>query len=219
MTNYNIQDMENFDTVKEIEESTKITEEDKNKIKEILENKSDYKSYQVIDTNKENYKIIYLKGNVISTKEAISFLLSSLVKDPKAIIGGYISNYLATISIHDIDFVENKIKILKNINLTTTKEIDTIGYKIYNYGKENVFYLSPEYEIYAEEYRSVNKPIVNVNRVMKKLKMPMAITMKISYLVLPILVICSITAIFVTKKRYNEKILQNYRYNNNFVYI
>lgn len=205
MTNYNIQDIEDFDTAKEIEESTKITEEDKNKIKEILENKSDYKSYQVIDTNKENYKIIYLKGNVISTKEAISFLLSSLVKDPKAIIGGYVSNYLATISIHDIDFVENKIKISKNINLTTTKEIDTIGYKIYNYGKENVFYLSPEYEIYAEEHRSVNKPIININRVMRKLQMPMAITMKISYLVLPILVICSIIAVFVTKKRYNEK--------------
>ncbi len=205
MTNYNIQDIEDFDTAQEIEESTKIPEEDKVKIKDILEDKSEYKAYLVIDTNKEKYEIVYLKENVISTTEAISFLLSSLVKDPKAIIGGYVSNYLATISIHDIDFIGNKIEISKNINFITTKEIEAIGYKIYNYGKENVFYLSPEYEIYAEEYRSINKPIINVNRVMKKLQMPMAITMKISYLALPILVICSIIAVFVTKKRYNEK--------------
>ena len=108
MTNYNIQDIESFDTTQEIEESTKIAGEDKAKIKDILESKSEYRAYLVIDTNKENYEIIYLKENVISTTESIKFLLSSLIKDPKAIIGGYVSNYLATISIYDIDFIGNK---------------------------------------------------------------------------------------------------------------
>lgn len=205
MKNYSVQDIEEFDSIQEIKESTKIDKEDKIKIENILENKSEYKAYQVIDINKKNYEIIYLKENVISTTEAVKFFLSSLVKDPRAIIGGYISNYLATISVYDIDFIESKIEISKNINFTTTKEIDKIGYKIYNYDKENVFYLSPEYEIYAQEYRSVNRPIIKVNRVMEKLQMPMAITMKISYLLLPILVVFSIVSVFITKKKYNEK--------------
>ena len=205
MTNYTVQDIEKFDSIQEIEESTKISNEDKTKIKDILKNKSEYRAYLVIDTNKENYEIVYLNGNIISTKEAVGFLLSSLIKDPKAIIGGYTSNYLATISIYNIDFVGNNIIMDKHINLTTTKEIDAIGFKIYNYEKENVFPLSPEYEKYAKEYKGINKPIININRVMRKLQVPMAITMKISYLLLPILAICSIIAIFRTKKKYNEK--------------
>lgn len=70
---YSTQDIKELDSIEEIEECEKITEEDKTKIKDILENKSDYKSYGVIDINEENYKVIYSKGNIISTKEAIKF--------------------------------------------------------------------------------------------------------------------------------------------------
>lgn len=205
MTEYKIQDIQEFDEIVEIETNTKITQEDKEKIKKIIQKESDYKSYKVIDTNKENFEILYLKENVISTKEALNFLLTSFIKEPNVILGGYISNYLATISLHDIEFSGMDIIINKNINLTSTIEIDAIGFKIYNYGNETVFPLSPEYEMYANEYRNINKPVVAINFVMRILKLPVTIVMKISFLMLPILVICSIIAIFRTKKRYSEK--------------
>lgn len=205
ITEYEIQEIREFNEIKEVEENTKIKEEDKEKIKQILENNSEYKSFTVIDTNNENYEIIYSKQKAISISESIKFWMETLVKEPKVIIDSYITNYLATISLYDIDFDGLKIIINKKINMTGTKEINDIAYRIYEYGKTNVLPLTEEFDIYATEYKETGKPIVAINWVMKKLELPCAIVMKISFLILPLLTICSIILVFRTKKRYNSK--------------
>lgn len=205
INNYDVKDKEDFDTIEKIENCDRISQEDKDEMKLILEDKSNYKSFKVIDINKDNYKIIYTKGKVISTGESIKFWFNTLVHDPIAIAGSYATNYLATISIYDIDFEGSKIIVDKHLNFSHTKEIDVIGLKIYTYGNETVFPLPDKYETYASEYRTVNKPVVAINWVMRKLQLPVTLAMKIAFLLLPILAIISIVAVFRTKKKYTEK--------------
>ena len=88
-----------------------------------------------------------------TTGEAIKIWFKELGKNPIKLIGHYVDNYLATISFYDIEFEGMKIKTNKNINLKHSAEIEAIGYKIYGYGNECVFPLSPEYEPYAADYR------------------------------------------------------------------
>lgn len=205
LSEYDVQKNERFDTIEEVEKEEKITPEDKEKILQIINNKSDYKSYTVMDVKKEYYKIIYSKEEVISTMESAEFLFNSLINDFGTVIKGYFSNYLATISIYDIRFDVMDIIIEKNINLLDNVEIKAIAYKIYGYGNGNVFPLSEELAPYAEPYIGTNKPIVAINWGMRKLQIPANIAMKISYILLPILVIISIIGVFKTRKRYTEK--------------
>lgn len=174
-------------------------------MKKVLENQIDYKSFMVVDTKKENYQVIYTKDTVISTGEAIKFWISSFAHEPFLIINNYITNYLATTSIYDIEFDGMKILIDRNLNFKSAEEIEKIGFKIYGYANECVFCLSEDLEPYATEYRTINKPLVAINYIMRNMQLPSMIIMKIIYLILPFLAIISIVSVFVTRKKYNEK--------------
>lgn len=141
---------------------------------------------------------------VSSTSEALKIAMEELFTNPIGVFSSYLRNYLATISIYQLDQEQNVI--IENIDLTgATPEIGAIGFRIYNYGIENTFPLSNDLNVYATPYREVNKPIVAINYIMTKLKTPVVIAMKISFLCLPILLIGSIVFVFRTKKRYQEK--------------
>lgn len=201
---YDNASIKKFDTIEEIQNNEKINEDDKQKMIDVLEGESEYKSFNVLVKNDE-YKIIYNKGTNISTMEAVKFLVNSFVEDPILIINNYIANYLATISVYDIEFEGMKIIIDREIDFINTEEIEAIGFRIYEYGLENVFPLSEEYEIYAQPYKDTNKPIVALNWIMKQLKMPNVLVMKIAFLMLPILTIISIISLFFIKNKYNKK--------------
>ncbi len=201
---YNIKN--GFETIQAVQENTKISQEDKEKMVQVLENNSEYQSFTVIDTNQENYEIIYSKGKVISTLDATKFLLNTLIKNPKVILGCYLRSYLVTISMYSISFDGPRVlQTGTKLEFTNTQEIDAIGFKIYNYGTPTNFLLLEKYEPYAKEYEDVNKPVVAINWLLRNLQIPSAIAMKISFILLPILTIASIVAVFRTKKRYNEK--------------
>ena len=128
--------------------------------KENIEEDSNEKDNLTEETNEEKN---------ITVGQAIKCLCDSIKKDPKAVFEVYISNYLATISIYPIDFDEMKIIVQKQFDWTNTEEIRKIGYKIYEYGEENVFYLLETVSRYAEEYKSINKPITIVNKIITSL--------------------------------------------------
>lgn len=202
---YDTEDNENFDTVEKIEENKKISEEDKLKMIDVLEEKSQYKSFRVIDMKEDQYKVLYAKEDAISTVEAFKFWLETFKENPNVIIESYVSNYFATISIYPISFDNSRIIITKEFNWTDTTEISAIGYRIYEKGLGNVFYLPDKLAIYGAEYENINEPITVTNYFMKKLILPDTVIMKISYLLLPILTIISIIAVFITKNRYQKQ--------------
>lgn len=208
ITEYSVQNIKNFDTIEEVEECNRISEQDKEKIYDIIEERSQYKGFKVVDVNEEEYKIIYSKEESISLTEAIKFWIETFKKDPKIIIKSYITNYFATTSLYNIDFEGMSISISKGIDFLNTKEIDEIGFKIYEYGNSNVFSLdgnTENLEQYVAEYESVNEPILAINWIMQKLQIPVTIVMKISYILLPILTILSIIVVFRTNKKYEKE--------------
>lgn len=204
ITEYHTLKDQDFDTVDKINKQGKISDEDKEKMIDILNDKSEYKSFKVIDVNEDNYKVLYAEGEVTSTKEAIAYLLDILKTKPSVVINSYISNYLATTSIYSMNYENSKMVINKNFNWTDTTEIGVIGYRIYSKDSSNVFPLQ-SYGEYAEKYMTTNQPIKPFNWMFESLQKPITIVMKISYLLLPILTIISIIGVFRTKKRYQEK--------------
>lgn len=205
MTDYKTENSKNFDTNDKILQSDKISESDKQKMIEVLDGKSEYKSYRVMDVMKDKYEIVYSKGEVTSTGEAMKYWIQKLAENPKLILSGYVSNYLATTSLYPIEFEGMRAVVQKEFDWKTTKEIDQIGYKIFNYGSSNKFYLSEYLEPYAKDYEDVNKPIVAINKVIRSLILPCTIIMKIAYLLLPFLTVGSIIFIFITKGKYDKK--------------
>lgn len=205
ITEYTLKNTEEFNNIETIKQNEKLTQEDKEKMVEILENNSEYKSFSVIDTKKENYDVIYSKNNVLSVGDSIKYLLSTLVKEPKAIVNSYVTNYLATVSLYNIEFDGMQIIINKGLDFTNSVEIGAIGFRIYEPEMENTFVLSEEYEPYALIYKEKNTPIRIVNVVMKNLQTTEIIVMKICYALLPIFTIASIISVFLVKKKYNEK--------------
>lgn len=150
---------------------------------------------------------IYTEVEVSSTSEALKIAIEKLLTDPKTVFSSYVKNYLATIDIYQLDQERNVI--IENIDLSgAASEIGAIGFRIYNNGNENTFPLSDDLYVYATPYREINKPIFVINWVMTKLKTPVVIAMKITFLCLPILLIGSIVSVFRTKKRYQEKYIK-----------
>lgn len=206
ITEYSQEKGEEYYTIDGISNNDKIDENDKKMIIDILNKNSGYKTYKVMrDSKKEKYKIIYLKSDDITTGEAIKYWFDMFKENPRQILEGYVSNYLATTSIYQIEFNEMQIIIKKEFNWTNTEEIRKIGYKIYEYGEGNVFYLLETVSRYAEEYKSINKPITIVNKIITSLIIPDTIIMKISYLILPLLTIVSIISVFRTNGKYDKK--------------
>lgn len=205
ITEYSKKDVIDFDSTEKINNNDKLKEIDKKEMIKIINNNSEYKAFIVIDTKKENYDVIYCKSNTASTGEAIEYLLTIAVKDPKAVVKSYITNYLATTSWYNISFNGMNIVVDKKIDLKNTVEIKKIGFRIYEQGIDNVFPSSEELQPYTEVYRENNTPIRIVNIIMKNLEMPVTVVMKVSYLLLPIITIVSCIAVFIIKKRYDEK--------------
>lgn len=191
-----------FDEVDEIEKCEKISYSDKEKMKNIIENNSEYKYFKVIDTKEENYTVLYSTGDAIKGGEIIKFWLGAFAKNPGRFIKNYINNYLATTSIKRIEFQNGKIIITNEIDWLDTVEINAIGTKTYAYENSNTFALSSTLEQYAIKYQCINRPIIPVNYFMKKMILPVTIFMKICYLFLPIFTIIGIIAVFKTRKEY-----------------
>lgn len=201
---YDTERVDEFDEIEEVQENDKVSIEDKEKMINVLNENSDYKSFRVMDVKEDKYKILYSKSDAITTKEALDFWIATFKQNPWLVIDSYISNYLATISVYPIEFNRSRIVITKKFNFTKTEEIQIIGCRIYEDNIGNVFPLPEDLEMYGTEYEGVNTPILATNNFMKLLLKPNILAMKICFLLLPLFTFISIIAVFRTKKRYDK---------------
>lgn len=193
----------------------RISEEDKQKILNIKEGKTDeYKNFLLVECapyrdleNSKKIKVIYTKDENLSLTEAISFLVTTFCENPKSIIEGYFNNYLTTIGLYKGKTVEVTSYVTKELNLTGTYENSYIAGNIYR-DMVNNLNVPDHYYKYIENYNGINRQIKIVNNLMLKMLPDAIITFKIFLLIVPILFIISfIKFVFlVIKKKENKKI-------------
>ena len=199
-----------------IENDTRLNEEDRIKIINIIDGKDEnYKGFILLDKgtymNPEGQrKVIYTKEKDISVVEGINFVLQILIKEPKTLLSSYISNYLAIIDIFDVQTKTefgNYYYIEKNFSLEQDTEITFLGYCIYR-NNSNALYLPDFYAKYAQEYIGVNKYIEPVNDYMVSMMIPAKAVFKFVMLLLPLIWLIKIIQYFIIKNKYQENYLK-----------
>lgn len=190
----------------------RLNEEDRKKIIEIIDGKSEqYKGFILLDkgtymTPEGQRKVIYTKEKDISMGEGLSFVGNILLNEPSILIKSYISNYLAIIDIFDVKVTTeygNYYYIDKNYTLEQDTEITFLGYCIYR-NNSNALDLPEYYAQYAQEYISNNKYIEPINDYMVYMMIPAKAIFKFVMLLLPIIWIIKVVSYFVTRKKYEK---------------
>ena len=127
--------------------------------------------------------------------------------DPMSYIKGQFNNYLAISNVYAIGFENYRSYNTKEfLELTIGNENTAIPQKIYQYDESNCFYIQMEkYNEGIEPYKEINKPIVCVNYVMKKLMPVCTVWNKVIFVLLPVLTVLYIVLYFINQKKYNEK--------------
>lgn len=216
VTEYRADPNEENYTKEKIEKDERLNEEDRKKILEILDNKSEeYKGFILLDKgtymNPEGQrKVIYTKEKDISVGEGIGFVVDTLIHEPVTLFKSYISNYLGIIDIFDIKVTTeygNYYYIDKNYTLEQDTEITFLGYCIYR-NNLNALDLPDHYAKYAQEYISVNKYIEPINNYMIDMMIPAKAVFKFVMLLLPVIWLIKIISYFITRKKYNETYLK-----------
>lgn len=188
--------------------NNRISNEDKEKIYTILDkNNTDYSNFIILRSSnpeKEKYDhIFYIKGENLTTSDAIKFVFETLIDRPISLLNSYISNYLAIINIYQIGFEYdvNKLFIVKEFDVLSSSENSAIAYKIYNTNTSNIFPLSEEYSKYAENYYGKNQGLTIFNFIMRKLQNIAVIVFKITLLILPFEIILIIILLILSKRK------------------
>lgn len=201
-------------TRENIENNEKINQQDKEKIIEIMDNKSEqYKNFAIIECspymqreNNKKVKVIYIKEENLSVTEAVGFLIKTFFESPTSILEGYFNNYLTTIGLYKAKTVESGAYVTKELSLYGTYENSYISYNIYRDMKNNLN-VPKHYEPYIENYNGINRQIKLVNSYMLKVSNLAILTFKIFLLISPILLIISLIKYVVlrVKKVENKK--------------
>lgn len=217
ITNYRADPNKDNYTREKVEKDERIEEKDKQQILDIIDGKTDkYKSFILLDKGTflnpiGNRKVIYTKNDNISVGESIKFVLNTLGKEPKTVIGSYISNYLAITDIYKVRVnIEygNYYYIDKTFSWEQDLEITFLGYCIYR-ANSNALDLPDFYSIHATEYISNNEFIKPVNNYMVSMMLPAKVIYKCIMLLLPILWIIKIVQYFITRKKYEKEHIRN----------
>ncbi len=200
-----------------IVKDTRISEEDKQKILDIIDKKSnEYKSFILLDKGtfiepEGNRKVIYLKDENISVGEGLKFVADTFFSEPATVINSYISNYLAIIDVFkvrvNIDY-GNYYYIEKSFDLGQDLEINFLAYNIYR-NMTNALDLPEFYSKYAQEYISNNQYIEPVNNYMVSMTLPAKVLFKVIMLLLPLLWLIKLISYFIFRKKYEQKFITN----------
>ena len=157
-------------------------------------------------------KIIYTKENDVSTVEAAKFILSTLVHRPWFLLEGYISSYLATIDIFQVEFEfdTTKIILIKKFDLLYSTENSPIAYRVYNTNSSNLLGVIDYYMPYAGSYETTIKPVKLVNFVFQKLENISTIIFKFTLLLLPFLFVEAVILRIKLRGKYNDKYIRSF---------
>lgn len=191
----------------QIIETTKISENEKQEIKKIIEGNSEYNKFLLYKNKNEKSKdmVLFLEGDEITTGESIKFWFKTLFTTPMTIIRSYVNNYLCIINIFDITFIDISPIATTDLNVFGTAENEKIAYRIYDEKLSNLFELPLVYEQYALKYETDIEPIRIVNIIMKSIGTIFVLLTKLGFFILPIVLIGII--FMAIKKRENYSIL------------
>lgn len=201
-----ISQLQKTNVIEDVEISTKDREE----ISKIENGSSKYNNYILYENKNENSKdmVLFIEGEVATTGEAIKFWFKTLGTTPITIIRSYINNYLCTINIFDISFAGPSPVVTTQLNVFGTAENEAIGYKIYR-DQSNTFPTLEKYEPYVEPYKTTQQPIKIVNVIMKGLGTFSTMVAKLSFLILPIVLIWVIVIAIKNRKVANKQKIYN----------
>lgn len=183
-------------------ENAKISSKDREEIAKIENGTSKYNNY-VLYENKNEYSkdiVLFTQDEAATTGEAIKFWFKTLGTTPITIIRSYINNYLCTINIFEISFAGPSPVVSTQLNVFGTAENEAIGYKIYR-DQSNTFPTLEKYEQYVQPYKTTQNPIKIVNVIMKGLGTFSTILAKLSFLILPIVLIWVIVKAIINRKK------------------
>lgn len=207
-------------------ESDVISSEDKKKIVDIFDGKSEYKSFKLINvfgsfSSREEDSIVekivlYSKEEKYTTADALKMYFKLFAKYPQKTLKSYVANYLAIADI--VPSVRHKDA---NVYYPSTVsgyyfENQSIGYSIYN-SKENMLWLDESHHLYknVENLKTENKSNSKINRIIYSDFGAVNFTFKVTMLGLPILFVALIFVLIIEKKRK----LENSNFKIAFVFI
>lgn len=192
--------------------NTKISQEDKEKIIEIKDGKSnEYKNFLLIECapyrnlqESKQIKVIYTKDENLSIGEALNFLINTFIENPKSVLDGYYNNYLTTVGLYKAKTVGIGAYVTKEITLGETYENFYIACNIYR-DMTNNLNVPEHYWAYIENYNGINRQIRILNVVMIKMIPYAIVTFKVFLLAAPILCIASFVKFIVLRVKKKEE--------------
>lgn len=128
-------------------ENSKISQQDKDKIKKLSQEKEDWcdylKIYDVIDRKQQliETEVIIQKSKLINLSESISFMLKSITKHPDLVLNSYIENYLSIINLQKTNINNNHYSSDGVLSSEVTHENAAIGYAVFNPNYKNCWWL------------------------------------------------------------------------------
>ena len=184
-------------------ENYKISQKNKQEIKDIIEGKSKYKDFILYKNQNEKAKdfVIFMNSENLSVSNSMQLVFKVFFTSPTTLIKSYTNNYLCISDILRIYFIGVTPKPTTDFTVFGTAENAVIGLRTYNEQLTNVFPTSEKLQVYAEPYVSNVEPIRIINVFMKSLQNIIILITKISFLILPlVLIICIIINIKSRKK-------------------
>ncbi len=157
-----------------------IEDKDKSEIIKIMDNKSKYKSFKLIniykdyssrdDANTDGKMVMYSKESKYTTMDALKMYLKIITKYPAKTMNSYYMNYLAMVNILPSYVDRSKSNVYyPGVNEGFYYENKEIGYSMY-YSKNNLLWLDEEHHSYndVKNLKTDNNSPVWLNELIKK---------------------------------------------------
>ncbi len=151
-----------------------------------------------IETNDEN----------VTSLQAVKYIINLFCKHPIKVLDSYVVNYLSLIDIYSAtsdDGVYYNTK--RQLDFSSTTELEIIAYKPYHFGEDNIFYMLPNMRASVECYEQKNFVNKFLNYAMIILGLVYKYIFKIIFLLLPIFLAISIISRIKSKNKKEQKFL------------
>ena len=192
-----------------IEDNKYLTEEEKNKICDLIENdNNDYFIFENTENGRViNTKVVFFENGKISTKDAIFYILETFVKEPGVVIKSYVRNYLALSDIFMLKY-DDTIKHYRIGEIAPYYMLyENALFAHWPYDGDGSIFLmeNKKYTEYMECYEDINEKIPGINDFFYLMRKPANMFYKFVFLLLPMLWVLSIIRLIINRKKYSDK--------------
>ena len=188
-----------------IEDNKYLTEEEKNKICDLIENdNNDYFIFENTENGRViNTKVVFFENGKISNKDAIFYILETFVKEPGVVIKSYVRNYLALSDIFMLKYDDT----IKHYRIGEIAPYENALFAHWPYDGDGSIFLmeNKKYTEYMECYEDINEKIPGINDFFYLMRKPANMFYKFVFLLLPMLWVLSIIRLIINRKKYSDK--------------